>query len=252
MGSKWEVAAHSAVGALMVFKSWRWFSLMVAICSVSPALADSPQPSKVYLGITSRYEPTSQGGGRQLVEKVAPGGPAERAGLREGDQVLGFNGQPHQAASLSALIDSMGWVEAGKPLQLDVLRQDKKIIVSVIPEAASPGQQQALLSWLEDCRKSGGCNDFCAAEEPGPETSLRQAAMRHGRVVMTFVPTPSNGEPALLRSEPAIPGWEFRQDPVFSDGVVLDSIRKLLASRQEITAVYELKGAGTFSLSLKI
>jgi hypothetical protein len=227
--------------------------LLVGGCiTATGSAAPATGPLKVFLGITGRFEP-SPTGGRELVAEVVQGGPADRGGVQKGDWILGFGGKPHTASSLSALLDSLGWIEAGKPLELDILRQGKQLRLTLVPELATPGQQAALLSFLEECRKKGGCNELCSSEEVAPEISLRQFAAEHGEVRLVFIKDPATGEPKLLKSQPALPSrWEFRTDPVFSDGHFLVSVRHLLEKNAEVTAVYQQKEPGRFSLALKI
>lgn len=243
------------MGVLVRTKRMR-LSLILLLCSglALPLLGEgAPNPSKVFLGIASRYEPKGDGG-RELVLGVTPNSPADRGGVKEGDWILGLNGKRYTARSLSALIDSMGWIEPGKPLQLNVLRQGRELVLELVPEQASSGQQTSLLSFLDDCRrKPEGCNELCSEEAPVEALSLRQLAEENGEVVLTFGADLASGEPVLLRSDPTLfKGWDFRADPIFSDGEVLRSIRSLLKGHSEVKAVYKATEPGRFSLALKI
>ncbi len=230
------------MGLLLFFFGWGTVS----------AEGVKPDPLKVFLGIVSRYEPRPEGG-REIVKEVASGGPAARAGLRVGDHILGIGGRPHRAASLSALLDSLGWIKAGEPVQLDVLRDGKRMTLELTPEASPPGRQAALRRFLDECRDTGGCNELCSSEEPiAEEVSLRSFVAAHGQVEMTFTKDPRTQEPILARSQPELPaGWDFRSDPIFRDGPMLGSIRNLLGSRAEVKAIYAQKEPGRFSLELK-
>ncbi len=68
-----------------------------------------------------------------LLDGVAPGSPAEKAGLRAGDRILAVMGQRvRNIEELTSLYDKM---EAGKPVEFTVLREGKEITVQVTPEA---------------------------------------------------------------------------------------------------------------------
>ena len=97
-------------------------NMFVPIDLLPPILADliadgrtsgSPRP---WLGMT-----TEETGGRLLVSKVAPAGPAEKAGLRRGDIVLGVNGDVARGlADFYRKVRASG--AAGATVPLDVRR----------------------------------------------------------------------------------------------------------------------------------
>jgi serine protease Do len=64
-----------------------------------------------------------------LVGDVTAGSPAEKAGLRQGDVILAFNGQPiNQAADLPPLV---GMTRPGTTARVEILRDGKKQTVEV-------------------------------------------------------------------------------------------------------------------------
>jgi len=69
-----------------------------------------------------------------LLQGVSPGSPAEKAGLKEGDRIVEFAGQP--VKNLSAYMEALGKCEPGKTVELFVLRKGEKIAVQVTPEKA--------------------------------------------------------------------------------------------------------------------
>src|SRR6185369_5004488 len=76
-----------------------------------------------------------------FVEQVAPGGPSEKAGLREGDVIVAINGKPvHEG---NQLVDTVTETPVGNSLNLGVQRegkrQDFKVVVGdlsmIFPES---------------------------------------------------------------------------------------------------------------------
>ncbi len=68
-----------------------------------------------------------------LLEGVAPGSPAEKAGLKQGDRIVAAMGQRvRNIEELTALYEKM---EPGKPVELTIIREGKEIKVQVTPEA---------------------------------------------------------------------------------------------------------------------
>ncbi len=86
------------VGSLLVGQAMEGRGLpgnmFVPVSALEPVLADllaygkRQEPPRPWLGVTLREEQ-----GRLLVERVSPRGPAESAGIRPGDQIVGVGGQ---------------------------------------------------------------------------------------------------------------------------------------------------------------
>jgi S1-C subfamily serine protease len=72
-----------------------------------------------------------------LAAAVESGGPADRAGLRDGDVIIDFDGHP--VASVDDLHRYLTDEVVGKRIALTVLRYTEKIVRYVVPEA-SKGQ----------------------------------------------------------------------------------------------------------------
>ena len=60
-----------------------------------------------------------------VVWSVASGSPAEKAGLKAGDVVLGVDGRA--VSSPRQLLRVLGSYEPGEPLKLEVMRQKKRV-----------------------------------------------------------------------------------------------------------------------------
>jgi len=73
-----------------------------------------------------------------LVISVAPSSPAERAGLREGDVMIEFNGQP--VPSIDALHKLLNSGQIGIEGRLTIVRGAEKLTLPITPEESVPQQ----------------------------------------------------------------------------------------------------------------
>jgi S1-C subfamily serine protease len=101
-------------------------NMFVPIDRLAPILGDlisagrTPGPGRPWLGLN-----TDELRGRLFVSRVTPGGPAEKAGIKRGDVIVGVNGeQPKNLADFYRKV----WVQggAGVTVALDVL-QDSQV-----------------------------------------------------------------------------------------------------------------------------
>lgn len=91
------------------------------------AQADNTRPG--YAGVTFENQL-----GELMVHSVAPGGPADRAGLVVGDIVVKIGGEPTSGYAARGG-NSFPW-PAGTPVTLAVERGDAELTVQIVPEAA--------------------------------------------------------------------------------------------------------------------
>ena len=83
-----------------------------------------------YIGISLRGLPTSfEANAGAIVLKVEPGSPAAMAGLREGDMVVGFDGQ--LVAEPSVLVLLLTRAPVGTVVQLDVVRSGSTLQIPI-------------------------------------------------------------------------------------------------------------------------
>jgi S1-C subfamily serine protease len=100
-------------------------NMFVPIDRLAPILADlisdgRPAVTHPWLGLS-----TSSVGGRLLVTKVAPGAPAEKAGVKKGDVIVGVNGEaPKDLPDFYRKVWSLG--HAGVDVPLDLLRDQQR------------------------------------------------------------------------------------------------------------------------------
>jgi S1-C subfamily serine protease len=100
--------------------------MFVPIDRLSPILGDlisagrAPGPGRPWLGLN-----TDELRGRLFVSRVTPGGPAEKAGIRRGDVIVGVNGKPPKdLADFYRKVWAQG--SAGVTVALDLL-QDSQV-----------------------------------------------------------------------------------------------------------------------------
>src|SRR5829696_1064467 len=96
------------------------------------ALVTEGRVRRAFLGVMvqSRQESDGAGGGAQ-VESVAPNSPAERAGLRPGDVILGFDDKP--VRSNGDLLNLLDGSAIGRDVPLRVLRGKNELTLTVRP-----------------------------------------------------------------------------------------------------------------------
>jgi Zn-dependent M28 family amino/carboxypeptidase len=81
------------------------------------------------IGIRPAYGDSEEG---VLLDGVSDGGPAAKAGLKEGDRIVEVGGKP--AKNLEGYMSLIRNVKKGEPVELTVLREGKKLSIKVTPE----------------------------------------------------------------------------------------------------------------------
>lgn len=88
-----------------------------------------PEGNIPRLGIRPSYGDSDEG---VLLAGVSEGGPAAKAGLKEGDRIVAIGGKPVKDLE-QYMVLIMGH-KPGQPLELGILRSGRKITVKVVPE----------------------------------------------------------------------------------------------------------------------
>lgn len=96
---------------------------------ISEPRASRPEGRIPRLGIRPDYADAEEG---VLLGGVTEGGPAAKAGLKEGDRIVAVGGKP--VKNLEAYMSVIVQQKAGQAIELEVLRDGKKRLVKVTPE----------------------------------------------------------------------------------------------------------------------
>jgi len=76
--------------------------------------------------------------GRIVIDGVLETGPAESAGLREGDVVTGVDGQPTAGMPLGEFVEAVGG-EAGTPVEIEIDRAGERLTFDITRETLTDG-----------------------------------------------------------------------------------------------------------------
>jgi serine protease Do len=97
------------------------------------ALVTEGRVRRAYLGVMMQSRPLPGGGeGGAGVESVAPNSPAEKAGVRPGDVIVGFDGKP--VSGTDQLLSLLDGSVIGRDAELLVLRGRKQLRLRVRPQ----------------------------------------------------------------------------------------------------------------------
>jgi len=88
------------------------------------------QTAKIHRRLARHYHLSAETG--MLVIAVEPGSPASRAGMREGDVVVEFNGQP--VAGIDDLHKLLTGIQVGVRSTIVVLRNTERLPLEIVPE----------------------------------------------------------------------------------------------------------------------
>jgi S1-C subfamily serine protease len=88
-----------------------------------------------------------------VVRAVAPGGPAAKAGLEEGDVITAVNGKALAAKDSVALLEELGKIQAGETVRFAVVRRERKLTLTVTPAPMTGEQFERWKANLENERR---------------------------------------------------------------------------------------------------
>ena len=95
-----------------------------------------------WLGLGFRYQPPLRGhvDGWIYVQRLAPHGPSERAGLLTGDVITAIDSQPVRYIDELALLQRLSRIGGGSVVHLSIRRGTRTVMSEVIASAASAEQ----------------------------------------------------------------------------------------------------------------
>ena len=81
------------------------------------------------LGVMPSYGDSGEG---VLLSGVSDGGPASKAGLKEGDRIVEIAGKP--VRDINAYMGLLATQKRGNPVDIAIVREGKKLTIKVTPE----------------------------------------------------------------------------------------------------------------------
>lgn len=103
------------------------------------SILERGRPVRGYLGVGMGQ--TQQG---VMLPYVAPGGPADQAGLRPGDVVIGFDGQ--QVKTVSQLITLVQRTRVGRQVQVRILRGGEEMTLEAVIAESKPDEIASIMA----------------------------------------------------------------------------------------------------------
>jgi serine protease Do len=146
----------------------------------APAPAPTPARASGFLGVYLRADAAATSA---TVDRVAPGSPAEAAGLRAGDVIVGVDGRA--IAGATPFADAVRGRAAGDAVRLEVLRGKQRVAVRAVL-ASAPGASAAPApgprAWLGAALVARAGR--VTIDEVDPRGPAAQAALRKGDVIL--------------------------------------------------------------------
>lgn len=148
------------------------FALLLLTAAVMVLYAAAEDAPAAVIGIIP-----AEGAGDLTVQEVAPGTPAESAGIRRGDKLLAVNGQP--LADTTALRRVLRGLRAGEPAELRLKRGSQLLVCTLVPALRATAlprppepnaQLQRLRPLKEDVRAA-----LAALPQQGAQERMRHA-----------------------------------------------------------------------------
>ena len=109
------------------------FSLVLLVPSAWAAPAPMSRPG--YFGFAFTLTASQKEEGSYLtVQYLAPGSPADHAGLRLGDLIIAIDGKQLQMRDGLDVVLELAKAKVGEPLTLSIIRERKRITSQIFPE----------------------------------------------------------------------------------------------------------------------
>ena len=122
------IGINDAIASTSGVNSGVGFAIPIDLAvAAADSLARGEEPSVGYLGISGGEAPSGAAGAR--VTQVEPGGPADEAGIRAGDLITSFDGQPVDDISTLGVLVRRSAPDEAVPVQID--RQGRELTIEV-------------------------------------------------------------------------------------------------------------------------
>lgn len=122
------IGINDAIASTSGVNSGVGFAIPIDLAlGAADALVRGEVPTLGYLGISGGEPPSGAAGAR--VTQVAPGGPADEAGIREGDLITSFDGQPVDDISTLGVLVRRSTPDETVAVQID--RQGRELTIEV-------------------------------------------------------------------------------------------------------------------------
>ena len=145
--------------------------LVEAVIDLRGFASDAPEADVLERVGLRLYRPPLE----PVLGKLVSGGPAERAGLAEGDRILRANGQP--VGTWEALVTAVR-AHPGKPLQLSVQRGEASVVIEVVPEVVNAGEARIGRIGAAPRIPAAEADRMLVRVQYGPLASLGKAAAK--------------------------------------------------------------------------
>ncbi len=179
-----------------------------------------------------------------LVNAVQPDSPAAKAGLRQGDVVVGLNGRPVRNGR--DLATQVAGIKAGDEAKLTYWRDGKEKVLGVTI-GSQPSEQTAALETGEGGEAQVGL--ALAPIDPAARGQLGLERDTRGAVVAEVEPS-SKADESGVRPGDVIVGVAGK--PVTDPAETVAAIRKAQQDKKEAVALLVMRGGTTYYIALQL
>ena len=133
----------------------------------------TPQLAKAF-GVNSRFG--------VVIGRIQPDSPAEKAGLQVGDVIITIDKQP--VRDVRAVKNSIGLVRLGQTLDMEVIRNGRKISINAVIEKLNTGSEKFNGAQLAQEVTSNG-RPYIIIESIEPGAPLDKAGLQAGDIILS-------------------------------------------------------------------
>ena len=114
---------------------------LTASSALAKAVEEAPLRVPGWLGLGYTYNVTNGSAGRIVwlfVRQIAPGGPADRAGLKIQDVIIGINGKSNSFGDELATLNFFNGIRSGERIKITIRRGRTVRTITVIADPLPP------------------------------------------------------------------------------------------------------------------